>query len=122
MNDFNSNNFAIQVIAAGSFVDQPVYDQATYLVEVATVRLNRVALNAWNNAIIHERDYYRFDTDGEFETYINEKKRLLLEFERNIAQAVGFTPDPDKEKINVTQVVSEVFTVAWIHKLEPAQT
>ena len=122
MNDFNSNNFAIQVIASGSFVDQPVYDRATYLVETATVRLNHVALNVWNDTIVH--DYYReyFDTDGEFEAYVNEKKRLLLEFEWNIAQAVGFTPDPDKEKINVTQVVSEVFTVAWIHKLEPAQT
>lgn len=113
------DSFAVQVIASGSFVDQPVYGGGrTYLVETATVRLNRVALNAWNNAIIHERDYYRFDTDGEFETYINEKKRLLLEFERNIAQAVGFTPDPDKEKINVTQVVSEVFAVAWIHEVK----
>lgn len=25
MNDFNSNNFAVQVIASGSFADQPVY-------------------------------------------------------------------------------------------------
>lgn len=119
MNDFNSNNFAIQVIASGSFVDQPVYGGGrTYLVETATIRLNHVALNAWNDTIVH--DYYRecFDTDGEFEAYVNEKKRLLLEFERNIAQAVGFTPDPDKEKINVTQVVSEVFAVAWIHEVK----
>ncbi len=117
MNDFNSNNFAIQVIASGSFVDQPVHDSSTYLVETAMVRLNREVLHAWTN-IKWVDDRESFETDKEFEAYVNGKKHLLQKFEQNIAQAVGFTPDPDKEKINVTQVVSEVFAVAWIHEVK----
>ena len=115
---FETKSFAVQVISSGAFVDHPVYDGSTFLVETATVRLNRVAMSEWSDTIVN--DYYRecFDTDEEFEDYVKEKSRLRLKFEQKIAQAVGFTPDPYKEKINVTQVVSEVFTVVWIHQLE----
>ena len=53
MNDFNSNNFAVQVIASGSFADQPVYADKTYLVETVTIRLNPVALNAWLDTVAY---------------------------------------------------------------------
>lgn len=119
MNDvFNSNEFTVQVIAAGSFADKPGYaDGRMYLVETATVRLNHAALYAWSETrTLDDRDC--FETEEEWVKHTQKKHSLYLEFKKNLADAVGFTPDPDKEEINIKQVVSEVFTVVWIHEIK----
>ena len=118
MNDFHSDSFAVQVIAAGAFVDKPAYaDGRSYLVETATVRLNHAALNAWSEThALYHRDW--FETEEEWVKHTQKKHSLYLQFKKNMADAVGFAPDPDKEEINIKQVVSEVFTVVWIHEIK----
>ncbi|AFQ46243.1 hypothetical protein [Desulfosporosinus meridiei] len=44
---FEGNEFALQVIAKGAFVDKGTYVDSSYLVEATTVCLNHIALNAW---------------------------------------------------------------------------
>lgn len=117
---FEMDSFAVQVIASGSFVDQPVYDQATYLVETATVRVNRIAMNMWLETIIHDnRDSFK-DAE-EWSDYISRKTEARISFKKQLAQVVGFACEDAGRELSVKRIVSEVFTVAWIHKLEPAQ-
>lgn len=113
-----NDNFAVQVITSGSFIDRPSGSGKVYIVETAIIRLNPAALGAWYKAIVNDCDWHDFDTDEEYQAYINEKKRLMLAFEQNIAQAVRFRPAAGVEKINVSQIVSEVFAVAWIHEIK----
>ncbi len=44
---FEGNGFALQVISKGAFVDNGTGNGSSYLVEVITIRLNHIALNAW---------------------------------------------------------------------------
>lgn len=117
MNDFNSEHFAVQVIAAGSFVDKPAYAAGrSYLVETATVRLNHAALNAWNDTRALD-DRNCFENDDDWVNYMIRKAILLSSFEECLAKEVGFTPTKS-ESVTVKQVVSEVFTVVWIHEIQ----
>lgn len=113
-----NDNFAVQVITSGSFIDQPSGSGKVYIVETAIVRLNPAALGAWYKAIVNDWDYVDFDADEEYQAYLDEKRGLMMEFEQNIAQAVKFRPAAGVEKINVSQIVSEVFAVAWIHEIK----
>ena len=115
---FEGKEFAVQVIAKGSFVDQPSEGGKTYLVETATVRLNHVALGEWNISSV-DREW--FGTEEEWEHCKAEKRALLQEFREKLGAAVGFAPGPGKENINVEQVVSEVFAVCWIHEVPSGQ-
>lgn len=108
--------FGVQAIASGNFIDQPVEDGRIYIVKTAIVRLNPTALNAWYKAQVKDWEMEDLDTDEEIQAYIGEKKRLMMEFEGEIAKAVGFRPDLSIERINVNQIVSEVFGVAWVHR------
>ena len=49
-NDFEANKFAAQVIARGSFVDSNTGNGKVYIVETTVLRLNYVALNAYNES------------------------------------------------------------------------
>ena len=118
---FEMDSFAVQMIAAGSFVDQPVYDQATYLVETATVRVNRIAMNMWLETIIHDKRE-SFENAEEWSDYISRKTKARISFKKQLAQVVGFACEDAGRELSVKRIVSEVFTVAWIHKLEPVQT
>ena len=113
-----NDNFAVQVITSGSFIDQPSGSGKVYIVETAIVRLNPAALKSWYKAIVNDWDCFDLDTDEEYKTYLDEKRGLMMEFEQNIAQAVKFRPAAGVEKINVSQIVSEVFAVAWIHEIK----
>ncbi len=115
---FEGKEFAVQVIAKGSFADQPSEGGKTYLVETATVRLNHVALREWNISSV-DREW--FGTEEEWEHCKEEKRALLQEFREKLGAAVGFAPGPGKENINVEQVVSEVFAVCWIHGVPSGQ-
>lgn len=115
---FEGKEFAVQVIAKGSFVDQPSEGGKTYLVETATVRLNHVALGEWNISSV-DREW--FGTEEEHQHCKAEKRALLQEFREKLGAAVGFAPGPGKENISVEQVVSEVFAVCWIHEVPSGQ-
>lgn len=116
MNDFNSNNFAVQVIASGSFADQPVYADKTYLVETATVRLNPVALNAWILSHACE-DKECFENEEEWNEHVSRKSADRKNFIESLTKEIGFKCTNAVDELNVKQIVSEVFAVAWIHEI-----
>lgn len=115
---FRKNEFAVQVIARGAFLDNdPGYGGKVYQVETATIRLNHIALNEWlcNQANRCRED---FDTDKEWAAYMDRQRNITNELDRKIAAAAGFPPIPDNANVNVQQVISEVFAVAYIHEKE----
>ena len=109
---YRKNEFAVQVVAKGSFLDSdPGYGGKVYEVETATIRLNHVAMNEWIfTQVTNDRECY--DTDEEWKQYLDEKKKRAEEFDRKIADALGF--DTSVASVRVSQVVSEVFGVAYI--------
>lgn len=115
---FRKDEFAVQVIARGAFLDNdPGYGGKVYRVETATIRLNHIALNEWlcNQANRCRED---FDTDKEWAAYMDRQRNITNELNRKIAAAAGFPPIPDNANVNVQQVISEVFAVAYIHEKE----
>lgn len=61
---FEGKEFAVQVIAKGSFADQPSEGGKTYLVETATVRLNHVALGEWQQAFVFPETALKPEKNG----------------------------------------------------------
>lgn len=115
---FRKDEFAVQVVARGAFLDNdPGYDGKVYQVETATIRLNHIALNEW---LCNQANRYRadFDTDKEWAAYMDRQRNITNELNRKIAAAAGFPPIPDNADVNVQQVISEVFAVAYIHEKE----
>lgn len=111
---YRKNDFAIQVVAKGSFLDSdPGYGGKVYEVETATIRLNHVAMNEWIFAqVMNDRECY--DTDEEWKQYLADTKTWAGEFEKKIADALGF--DTSMASVSISQVVSEVFGVAYIRE------
>ena len=115
---FHKNEFAVQVIARGAFLDNdPGHGGKVYQVETATIRLNHIALNEWlcNQA---NRRLEDFDTVMEWAAYMCRRWNITNELKRKIAAAAGFPPIPDNANVNVQQVISEVFAVVYIHEKE----
>ena len=110
---FQKDEFAVQIISTGSFLDDdPGYRGKVYMVETATVRLNHIALNEWADTNISNcRECY--ETHQEWMDYLAMKEARKKVFEEKVAAAVGFHA---AKGISVAQVVSEVFTVAYIHE------
>lgn len=111
--NFDTNTFAAQLISSGSFVDaDPSFNGKVFLVETATVRLNPTALNEWVDAQVHNcRECY--DTEEEWQEYKKLKKERQEALDRKVAAVAGFDAE---DGISVTQVISEVFAVAYIHE------
>lgn len=112
----NSNKFEIEVIASGSFLDaDPGYGGKTYRVETRTIRLNPIAMNAYlscrMNLVIE--DFGSREEYGEYET---QKRLNKISFERKVAEILGF--DQEVAHVNIQQIVSEVFGVAYITEEE----
>ena len=110
---FEGNEFAIQVISKGSFVDN-AGDGHTFLVEATTIRLNHVAQNAWiMSQTMNCRECY--DTNEEWETYKSEITERGKVWKTQIIEAIEI--DSAKGSISITQSQSEVFTVVHIRKI-----
>ncbi len=108
------NEFAIQLMAKGSFVDSGVGNGCLYLVEAFTIRLNHIALNAWIlSEMMNSRDCY--STDEEWEAHKTECKIKRKAVRDQILKTLGI--NPDTEGISITQVQSEVFTIVRISEL-----
>ena len=110
---FEGNKFAIQVISKGSFVDN-AGGGSSFLVEVTTVRMNHVALDAWiMSATMNHRDCY--DTNEEWEAhkaeYVERRKAVIAQ----MVEALEI--DSTKGSVSITQSQSEVFTVVHIREV-----
>lgn len=115
MKKFDGNDFAVQLLAKGSFVDNGTGNDKSYLVEVFTLRLNHIALNAW---ILSETMNCRecYDTDEEWENHKAEYKAKREICNKQIIDAVEI--DQRAGSVNITQSQSEVFTVVHISAIE----
>jgi hypothetical protein len=113
---FEGDEFTIQVIAKGSFVDRGKEDGNSYLIEVFTLRLNHVALNAWIlSGTFNCRECY--NTNEEWEAHKAKYKAKREVWNKQITEIVGINPDTGS--ISITQSQSEVFTVVHIQENEP---
>ncbi len=111
---FESNEFVIQLMAKGGFVDNGTGGDDSYLIEAYTIRLNHIALNAWIlSEMMNVRECY--DTDEEWEAHKAEYKARREAVNKQIINILGI--DPDTGSISITQSQSEVFTVVHIRKM-----
>lgn len=117
---FEGNEFALQVISKGAFVDNGTWVDSSYLVEATTIRLNHIALNAWIlSECLNTRDCYEDGEKGdiEWEAHKAEYEERRKAWKAQIFEALGLEVDPDKESVCITQSQSEVFTVVRIKKI-----
>lgn len=109
--NFEGNEFALQVIAKGSYVDNGSGGGKSFLIETTIIRLNHIALNAWLLSIMSNcRECY--NTDEEWEAHKAEYAERREAAKAQIIDALGI--DADKGSICITQSLSEVFTVVQI--------
>ena len=64
---FEGNEFALQIIAKGGFIDTGQPDKA-YAVEATIIRLNHIALNEWlSSEMFNSRNCYIDGPEGDAE-------------------------------------------------------
>jgi hypothetical protein len=114
MKNFEDDNFAIQLMAKGSFIDNGTGSDCSYLVEAFTLRLNHIALNAW---ILSETFNCRecYDTNDEWEVHKAEYNERRNVWNKQIVDILEI--DSDAGSVSITQSQSEVFTVVHIRKI-----
>lgn len=114
MKKFEDNNFAIQLLAKGSFVDNGTGNEKSFLVEAFTIRLNHIALNAWiMSETMNCRECY--DSNHEWEDHKAEYKAKREAWNKQIIDILNI--DSDTGSVSITQSQSEVFAVVYIHKI-----
>lgn len=115
------DEFKVDVIARGSYIDQPYGEEdERFSVEAITVRLNHVALNAWFSSQMHNvRECYEDGEAGdhEWEAHKAEYKRRGEEWKANVLCALAIRAEPERESISITQAQAEVFTAVHIRRL-----
>jgi hypothetical protein len=114
-NQFNGNDFALQIMAKGSFVDEiELRSGKTYIVEATTIRLNVAALDEWQRSTTNNcRDCYQDGAAGDLE-WQNHKEEYRIRQEtirEKIKATLGINPE---KAVAITQIMSEVFTVVNI--------
>ena len=109
------NEFAIQLMAKGSFLDSDSVNGHLYLVEAFTIRLNHIALNAWiMSEMMNSRDCY--STAKEWEAHKAEYKAKRKSVHEQILSALGI--EPNAVGISIKQIQSEVFAVVHISEIK----
>lgn len=114
---FEGNEFALQVIAKGSFIDNGV-GVGTFQVEATTIRLNHIALNAWLlSEMSNTRDCYEDGPEGDaqWEAHKKEWAERRRVWEAKMVEALGI--DPKTGSVSITQAQTEVFTVVFIREI-----
>jgi hypothetical protein len=117
-NNFEGNKFALQVISKGAFVDDGTGNGSSYLVEVTTIRLNHIALNAWIlSDCMNCRECYEDGAEGDaqWEAHKAEYKARREAWNAKIVEALGI--DPEAGSVCITQSLSEVFTIVHIREI-----
>lgn len=116
---FKSNRFAIEIVSAGSFIDDdPGYRGKVYNVQTYTIRLNHVALSAWQavNAADDKEDddtWTAWHPGEDRRTYRAAVEQHKAEFESQIAAALQIT-GAGSGSFTVVQIISEIFAVVYI--------
>ncbi|MGN1367940.1 MAG: hypothetical protein ACI4WX_03655 [Aristaeellaceae bacterium] len=114
MKQFEGNEFAVEVLSRGSFVDA-TYPDKVYQVEAMTLRVNWVAMNDFNVfSVIMDRE--DFSTDAEYGEYNTKLAQARLEWRENLIHAIGL--DESQGTIYVMKVISEIFAVCQMTELK----
>lgn len=106
---FNPDTFEAQVLSYTSILDtENTYKGVMhYRVEMASIRVNPDALNAWMSVNVID-DRFCFDSDEEYVDYLAQKKHDREICETTIANLAGIPGG------RVTQCMSEFFNVTKI--------
>jgi DNA-directed RNA polymerase subunit RPC12/RpoP len=118
-----SDEFALQVVAKGSFIDQveDFIGAQKFVVETVTVRLNPAALNGWIlSDMANTRECYEDGSEGDkqWEAHKIEYAERRKNWEAQVVNALGIDINSDSDSISITQAQSEIFTVVHIRKIE----
>ena len=118
--DFETDKFAVQVIARGSFVDSDTGNGKVYIIETTVLRLNYVALNVYlDSECLNCRECYADGEEGDraWEEHKAEKSKKRNEWENAIKETLGLN-NCSTGSVCITHSQSEVFTVVhtWKHR------
>lgn len=113
MSQFEGNEFAVEVLSRGSFVDTTFPDKV-YQVETMTLRLNWVAMNDFSvfSSLADRED---FCTDAEYSEHVTKQSAERLKWRNNLIQAIGL--DESQGTIYISKVISEIFAVCQMTEL-----
>ena len=113
MNKFEGNEFAVEVLSRGSFIDTS-FPEKVYRVETMTLRLNWVAMNDFL-VFSDTMDREDFAADAEYSEYLTQQAEARLKWRKNLVQAIGL--DESRGTIYITKVISEIFAVCQMTEL-----
>lgn len=114
--NFDSNEFQLDLISRGAYVDNGSSPEKSYLIETTVIRLNWVALNAWVLSITSNcRDCYETNEEWEAHRTMMGKKHDAVK-----TQIIDLLRvDPATGSVCITQSQSEIFTVVHISEITP---
>ena len=108
-----SDEFDVEVISRGSYLDNSTGDGKTWKIEVITLRMNHIALNKWLlSECLNCRDCY--STDEEWQAHRAEKK---AEREAWAAEITNILKIGEAGGVSITQSQSEIFTLVHIYEI-----
>lgn len=111
MKNFEGNEFAIQVVANGSYIDDGSGGGKSFVIDTTVIRMNHIALNAWIlSETLNCRECY--ETNEEWEEHKTEYAEKRKTVKRQIIEALGI--DQNNGSISITQSQSEIFTIVHI--------
>ena len=116
---FEGDDFAIQVIARGAYIDEGSGADKIFAIESTVIRLNHVALNTWIMSRMGNcRDCYVDGEEGdrEWEAHKAKMEEESEAFKAQIIYDLGI--DTTDSSVCITQALSEVFTVVHIRKID----
>lgn len=112
---FESNEFAMQIIAKGSFIDSGAGNGKSYVVETAAIRLNHIAQNEWSmSQTSNSRGCY--ETSEEWEAHKAEYEKKHEAVRAQIISDLGL--DPNKGSIHISKSHAEMFAVIYIWEVK----
>lgn len=112
---YHTDDFTIEVITKGAFLDDDPGLNTRFLVETIVFRANYIALNEYLLKICASNDRYTYDTEEEWQDYLKTKKANRDARERHIAELLDI--DTETCSLSITQSLSEVFTAVAIRRI-----
>lgn len=115
---FESETFALQVIARGSFIDDAPDYETPFMIEAITVRLNHAALNGWLlSEMSNTRGCYEDGPEGDaqFKAHKAEWADRRTTWSAQLLDLLDI--DPASSGVTIARAQTEVFTVVYIHKV-----
>lgn len=108
------DEFAVEIISKGSYVDNGVGNGKSYLIEVYVIKLNHIALNEWLLSLMHNtRECY--ETNAEWEEHKAKYRTRHEAVSKKIVDATGV--NPIEGSVKITQALAEVFSVVHIKEI-----